>query len=101
LVKVLRSLLCGLVGLVSATAIAGPLPAAPKVAPKKFILAQNFPQTPYRPGVYQAAPYTGVVLVPPEMDSKSVIWNRGTKPYMPMAKPELRLIPREYNNRSK
>ncbi len=83
-------------GLVSATSIASPLPKKPKSG--QMTLAQNFtnPSQP-RPGVYEAAPFTAMVLVPAEIDSKFVVGNRGGNLSMPVFKPELRLIPKETN----
>ncbi len=47
------------------------------------------------PGVYEAAPFTCIVVVPgAHPDDRCVVGAPNVDPNMPMAKPELRLIPR-------
>ncbi len=52
-----------------------------------------------KPGVYEASPYTCIVIVPgPQPDDKCIIGRGGAggttvDPRMPILKPELRLIP--------
>ena len=56
-----------------------------------------------KPGIYQAEPYSGIVIVPgPHPDDRAIIgWSNPTPgapavtPEMPTVKPELRLVPRE------
>ncbi len=57
-------------------------------------LGETAPSLP-KPGVYEARPYTMIVVVPgPTPDDRSVHGLEGMEPRMPIIKPELRLIPR-------
>ena len=52
------------------------------------------PSGPIRPGLYQSAPYTCLVLVPgPCADDKSVFGTQSVDPRMPKVEPDVRLIP--------
>ncbi len=48
-----------------------------------------------KPGIYEAAPFAGIVIVPgPQFDDRAVLEPKGRGISMPTITPELRLIPR-------
>ncbi len=74
----------------------------PKVQPSqtnKTVKVNPSTTKQYPPGVYETAPFTGIVVVPsPQIDDKMMLAmkgaSKGTLPSMPTVQPELRLIPR-------
>jgi hypothetical protein len=50
-----------------------------------------------KPGIYETAPYTCIVIVPrPHVDDRAIVGPRGRVPSMPIitVRPELRFVPR-------
>jgi len=71
----------------------GPVVTPPPAMPVLVLKAS--PSHPLKPGLYQSAPFSGLVLVPgPHPDDRAIIAPQETSSSMPAVKPELRLIPR-------
>jgi hypothetical protein len=70
-------------------------PAQTNSPPKVRRYLPSGPAEPLKPGVYEAFPFTCIVVVPgPHPDDKSAFPMPGSQDRMPMVEPELRLIPR-------
>ena len=63
--------------------------------PRSDFQSRQFPtRYPPAPGVYEASPFTGIIVVPgPHPDDRCII-KPGHSPTMPQLAPDLRLIPR-------
>src|SRR2546425_7211636 len=71
--------------------------AVPNFLPSSVFHPQLWPSSPPRPqpGIYETAPYTSIVVVPgPHPDDRMIVGLGGGQSSMPVAQPELRLIPR-------
>jgi len=68
------------------------LPATHLAPPDETAFGTALP----RPGVYEARPYTAIVIVPgPHPDERCIIGRQGQNPSLPAIRPELWLVPRE------